>query len=125
MKRPKNWWQKKKIFPLVLSLRKKIERENSMKRKTTVGLRTVFLFIWRVEESSWKFPDSAEDLRSGAGVKSLLYATNEQMPHHISIEYPIQSSTHNYNSIKLCVFKNNPKKETINELCVFRKVVGG
>ena len=109
-----------------------------MKRKTTVGLRKVFLFIWRVEESSLNFPDSAEDLRSGAlnfpdsaedlrsgaSVKSLLYATNEQMPHHISIEYSIHSSTHNYNSIKLCVFKNNPKKETINELCVFRKVVG-
>ena len=50
------------------------------------------------------------DLRSGAGVKSLLYTTNEQMPRHISIEYPIHSSTHNYNSIKLKILNIRPKE---------------
>ena len=51
-----------------------------------------------------------EDLQSGADVKSLLYATNEQMPHHISIEYPIHSSTHNYNSIKLKILNIRPEE---------------
>ena len=50
------------------------------------------------------------DLRSGAGVKSLLYTTNEQMPRHISIEYPIHSSTHNYNSIKLKILNIRPEE---------------
>ena len=51
-----------------------------------------------------------EDLRSGAGVKSLLYATNEQMPHHISMEFSIHSSTHNYNSIKLKILNIRPEE---------------
>ena len=57
-----------------------------------------------------------EDLRLGAGVKSLLYATNEQMPHHISIEYSIHSSTHNYNSIKLKILNIRPEELNISNV---------
>ena len=36
-----------------------------------------------IESSKWDIFER-EDLRSGAGVKSLLYATNEQMPYTLA-----------------------------------------